>query len=188
MWKFENRLKTWKFCAFMDLLWRYKQKSADFIKFRTETETLLHSNVWWWIRSYKLILPRPPLNVGVEKLMNRISPNIAYTETYPKAMDTENLKYFWGLALSGKFDKVVKVKGQKTTQHDILSKFGLEALSHSIANFSVVKVWRETKCDYYVEETQTDISTKQLVSEKSEWRAIWNLLLPISNTGKIEFA
>ena len=92
--------------------------------------------------------------------MNRISSNFAYTETYPKATDTENLKYFCGLTSSGKFNKVVKVKDQKVVQRSILSEFGLETLSHSIANFSAVKVQRETKFDYYIEETRTGISTK----------------------------
>ena len=92
--------------------------------------------------------------------MNRISSNFAYTETYPKAIDTENLKYFCWLALSGKFNKVVKAKDQKTTQCSILNEFGLETLSHSIANFSTINAWRESKIDYYVEETWTDISTK----------------------------
>ena len=78
-------------------------------------------------------------------------------------MDTENLKYFCGLALSGKFDKVVKVRDQKSTQHSTLSEFGLETLSHLIINFSAIKARRETKLDYYVEEMQTNISTKQLV-------------------------
>ena len=97
--------------------------------------------------------------------MNRISSNFVYTETYPKATDTENLKYFCGLALLAKFDKVVKAKGSKdSTACSILSEFGLETLSYSdCTNFSAVKAWRETKFDYYVEETQTDISTKQLV-------------------------
>ena len=41
-------------------------------------------------------------------------------------MDTENLKYFCGLALSGKFNKVVKAKDHKSTQCSTLSEFGLE--------------------------------------------------------------
>ena len=52
-------------------------------------------------------------------------------------MDTENLKYFYGLALAGKFDKVVKAKDSQVAQCSILSEFGLETLSHLIANFSV---------------------------------------------------
>ena len=78
-------------------------------------------------------------------------------------MDTENLKCFCGLALSWKFDKVIKMKDSKVAQCRILSEFGLEILSHLITNFSVIKARKETKFDYYVEKTWIDISTKWLV-------------------------
>ena len=144
--------------------------------------------MWWQIRLCNLTSLKPPLSTSVEKLMNRISSNFAYTETYSSATNTENLKYFCGLALLGKFDKVVKVKDSKVAWCSILSEFGLETLSHLITNFSAVKARRETKFDYYVEETWIDTSTKWLVWEKSERRAIWNLLQPISNTNKFKFA
>ena len=44
-----------------------------------------------------------------------------YVETYYKGTDNENLKNFDKVALSGKFDKVVKTKDLKVTQHSILS-------------------------------------------------------------------
>ena len=115
---------------------------ADFVKIRMRTETLLHLNVWWWIGLPNLTSLKPPLSVSVEKLMNRISSNFTYTETYPSAMDTENLKYLCGLVLAGIFNKMVKVKDSKVALHRILSEFGLETLSHLIANFSAVnQIW-----------------------------------------------
>ena len=95
--------------------------------------------------------------------MPKSTKKFTYTKVYLQATDTENLKYFCGLALSGKFNKVVKARDQKSAQHSTLSEFGLETLPHSINNFSAIKARRETKFDDYIEEIHTDISTKQLV-------------------------
>ena len=63
----------------------------------------------------------------------------------------------------------MQMRRQKSNQNSRMSEFRLETLSHSIAKFSVVKARRETKLNYDVEGIQTDIVTRGLVSEKSEY-------------------